>query len=328
MCKIQKKKLCTGSGRKIGHCIIGLLVALQPISSHAKSQTASVQVIKKKNADQSAAYRKPCSKRYKQLALDGGLASDQDPLSAITATFRPRRLWGVEENTSIVTTEVGDRVLRVQYPKGSLAPSRRDAPLGGAGFLSSVGMGENVERACLSYNVMFESGFKFSRGGKLPGLFGGENAPTGGARPKDDDGFSMRLMWREDGHGEIYGYFPNMEPISEHAGMAIGAGSWRFRRKRWTTIELEVVLNTPGKTNGIARLWIDDEIKIDARGIRYRDTQQLSIDGLIFSTFFGGRGDQFKSPRLSHAQFANFKIFVHPSDQLDRKDATEAGSTP
>ena len=36
---------------------------------------------------------------------------------------------------------------------------------------------------------------------------------------------------------------------------------------RWVDLEQEVVLNEPGKANGIVRLWVNDELRVDAKGL-------------------------------------------------------------
>ena len=66
----------------------------------------------------------------------------------------------------------------------------------------------------MSYDVQFEEGFDFVKGGKLPGLFGGEGN-TGGGIPTGMDGFSARMMWRGNGRVVQYVYYPDQP---EHFG--------------------------------------------------------------------------------------------------------------
>jgi hypothetical protein len=56
----------------------------------------------------------------------------------------------------------------------------------------------------MSYRLKFSPGFDWKKGGKLPGLCGGEGkgnaaCPVGCSTVSKDRGFSTRLMWREDG---------------------------------------------------------------------------------------------------------------------------------
>jgi hypothetical protein len=43
-------------------------------------------------------------------------------------------------------------------------------------------------------------------------------------------------------------------------------------------------------------------------GIVYRTTRNLKIDGLFFSTFFGGRDSSWASPSDQYAEFAEFSV--------------------
>jgi hypothetical protein len=56
----------------------------------------------------------------------------------------------------------------------------------------------------ISYEVAFDSGFDWVKGGKLPGLRGGPdpNNCSGGNQANGTNCFSSRLMWRTDGAGE------------------------------------------------------------------------------------------------------------------------------
>jgi hypothetical protein len=252
-----------------------------------------------------------CGQRY-AAAPAIALRSDAPAAVAIAAAFRPERVWGVAENVRILSAAAGEpTVLEVRYPEGSIAPSS-GAPRGGAGFVSRAGLEHGVEAACLSYRVRFAPGFAFARGGKLPGLFGGDG-PVGGAAA--DAGFSTRLMWRQDGLGELYAYVP--ERASRH-GLSLGRGAWRFPVGRWVTVEQELVLNDPSLADGIARIWIDGVLRFEATGLVFRRDPEVRIAGLMFSTFFGGSDPSWASPMDQQAQFAAFSL------QVPRDDATPA----
>jgi hypothetical protein len=136
----------------------------------------------------------------------------------------------------------GDIVLQMEYPKGSYSGSDS----GGVGGLQLAVYGEGQNRAILSYEVRnldspslshgesqlirvrqvgFNKGFDFVKGGKLPGLYGGDtNAHCTGGQ-NSETCFSLRrehhrlrltgavtitlmtlfphaVMWRQDGQGE------------------------------------------------------------------------------------------------------------------------------
>lgn len=221
-----------------------------------------------------------------------------------------RGMWGLE-NVQIVEMPEDrfERSLRVHYPASSASPAvaRRDSvPIGGAEFRGRLGL-PPYDRLRLSYHVRFSENFDFVKGGKLPGLYGG-TANSGGDTPDGTDGFSARLMWRENGKGEVYAYLPT----SENYGTSIGQGAWRFQPGRWHHVVQEIHLNQTGKANGKIQVWFDDELVVDRSDITFRSTDQLKIDGIFFSTFFGGGDLSWATPEAVYTDFAEFKISEVP----------------
>lgn len=90
-------------------------------------------------------------------------------------------------------------VLQVTYPAGSFSHDS-----GGAQLFSLWNTSNPLQSVLLTYEVAFDQGFDWVKGGKLPGLRGGPNPDgcTGGNKPNGTDCFSARLMWRKDGKGE------------------------------------------------------------------------------------------------------------------------------
>lgn len=109
---------------------------------------------------------------------------DTDPVGKYTppllmADFvAPSFSSGVEEKrVSIVrgNDPRWGRSLRVLYLKGGFGPDE-------GGALWRLDLGRNYEELYLSYWVQFDLGFDFVKGGKLPGLVGGQ-ANSGGDKP-------------------------------------------------------------------------------------------------------------------------------------------------
>ena len=193
----------------------------------------------------------------------------------------------------------------MRYPAGSINPENRAAPQGGAGFLYPGPHPAALPRACLSYDIRFPEGFDFVRGGKLPGLYGG-GAPSGGAAVTDESGFSVRLMWRKDGAGEAYAY--TLDKRNPSYGDSIGRGSWRFMPGQWQHVDLELGVNTPGKADGVLRVWVDGELVIERLDTTYRARASAGIDGMMFSTFFGGHDASWATPREQHVDFRRIEL--------------------
>ncbi|MEO1300568.1 MAG: polysaccharide lyase, partial [Cyanobacteria bacterium J06636_16] len=220
---------------------------------------------------------------------------------------RDGKSWGLSDTMEIVPSSQGKsgQALRVSYPAGSGSPSisrRKGGVLGGGQFYADLDLDPQDELR-LSYDVRFSENFDFVKGGKLPGLFGGEGN-SGGNIPDGTDGFSTRLMWRGDGDGEVYAYLPT----SENYGTSIERGAWQFEPGDWTRVEQEVKLNHPKRSDGEIRLWVNDELVIDQRDLKFRTVDSLKIDGVFFSTFFGGGDPSWATPRDVHADFANFAV--------------------
>lgn len=104
--------------------------------------------------------------------------------------------------------------------------------------------------------------------GKLPGLYGGKTSCTGGDPAHDC--FSTRIMWRENGKGELYLYanreaqdpaicqMPN-NYCSPKYGWSLNTGAWTFQRGAWTDIEETITLNTPGVRNGVLSVKVNGQ---------------------------------------------------------------------
>jgi polysaccharide lyase-like protein len=196
----------------------------------------------------------------------------------------------------------GGTVLRVSYPKGSASPTAaRDDNATEGGTQAYLLLDRPREALTLRYQVRFPAGFQFVKGGKLPGLFGG-TAGSGGEHRAD--GFSTRFMWRADGAGEVYAYLPEQEGY----GDSLGRGSWTFPTGEWAEIAQRVELNSPGRADGTVAVTLNGSEVFRQSGLVYRSTPDLRIDGVFFSTFFGGDDSTWASPADQYADFAGFTL--------------------
>ena len=209
------------------------------------------------------------------------------------------------DNLAIIE-ESGARVrrfLRVSYPQGSSSPrsNRADGVKdGGAQFYGTLETGP-VDHSFVRYYVRFEPGFDFVKGGKLPGFYGGTQV-SGGRTPNGTDGFSTRFMWRAAGQGEVYAYLPS----SPRFGTSLGRGNFSFTAGGWQCLEQEVRLNAPGASDGALRAWLDGKLVYQNEHLVFRSVRTLQIEGVFFSTFFGGGDASWAPTRDQHADFAHF----------------------
>jgi hypothetical protein len=196
-------------------------------------------------------------------------------------------------------------VMRVRYPADSasqLSAATADTPHGGAqAYLAWTG--GPVDEAYLRYYVRFPADFDFVKGGKLPGLYGG-TVTSGRKIPDGTDGFSTRFMWRAKGAAEVYAYLPS----SVGHGTSIGRGSWAWPTGVWVEVQQHVRLNRPGHADGQVRVWVNGVPVLSQGGLTFRTVADLRIEGLFFSTFFGGGDASWATPRDQHADFAGFAL--------------------
>ena len=164
-------------------------------------------------------------------------------------------------------------------------------------------------RGYLSYKVRFSPDFDFRRGGKLPGLVGGR-ANTGGERPTGMDGFSARVMWRENGAVVQYVYHQDQEAQFGDDYPWNKGHPRHFTKGVWHSIEVVVEANTPGKYDGSMRAWMDGDLALEHEGIRLRATDEYGVDGFYFSTFFGGNDPSWAPTKDEYIEFDDFVILL------------------
>jgi len=170
---------------------------------------------------------------------------------------------------------------------------------------------DDIEEATLEYQFMFEKKFEFNKGGKLPGLAGG-NRPTGG---KDSShGFSARLMWYSNGtKGSVedtskadlfmYLYYPDKtETYGENIPL-----NYRIDSGKWYSVKMNIKMNTINKDNGILKVYINNNLVLD-KNIVWRK-EQYGISAFLFHTFFGGSTDEWKVPKTESSYFDNILIY-------------------
>ncbi|MCP5149642.1 MAG: hypothetical protein H6982_02745 [Chromatiales bacterium] len=176
----------------------------------------------------------------------------------------------------------------------------------------SCPLGERGLEYALAYDVRFEPGFQFVKGGKLHGL-GPDAVASGGKRPRPDE-WSARVAFRPEGGIEAYVYHQDQKG---RFGEIFRARAFRFVPGRYYRVELQVRVNsTSALADGHVRLLVDDELLVDQGGLRFRGTDgnRGLISRFLFSTFHGGGSPEW-APRDADgkyvavfASFDNFEI--------------------
>ncbi|KAF9239164.1 polysaccharide lyase family 14 protein [Melanogaster broomeanus] len=228
--------------------------------------------------------------------------------------------------------------MQAYYPQGSYTLSRE--PNGGISFYAPGPANVDLttaKEATFGYSIYFEADFGWQKGGKLPGLYGGDTAEgsvscSGGSRSTSC--FSARLMWRTDGAGEIYSYLPpytdpqfaaneaqcTVPPYSEcnpDYGASIGRGAFYFTSGQWNTVSQRVRLNDIGQPNGELELYVGSVSVINVGGLILRDSEEGRIRGIMMQTFFGGMQMKFLNVDvvLTQIVIGSTADFACPKDQ-------------
>lgn len=229
------------------------------------------------------------------------------PASSSAAAISPEsRMFGPSFDTRRAFCTFGhpqqtiaDDVLSVRYPAGSSAQSD-GPPYGGAQMCLPFAAGP-VRHATLTYKVRFPLGFQFVKGGKLPGLYGGDEPFSGGEH--NPNGWSLRLMWRTSGAAEIYAY----TAATSGYGDEYGKGNFAWKADgQWHTVTEKVALNTPGAADGRVTLAYDSTTYITQNNLDITTTD-TPVGGLFFSTFYGGNENSWAPSADMHVDFADFR---------------------
>ena len=159
----------------------------------------------------------------------------------------------------------------------------------------------------LVYNVKFHSDFEFTKGGKLHGL--GPHSPTTGCTKKTPDGWSARVNFSKGGQPKIYIY--DQDRPRNCGSSYYGETGFKFSKGVWHTVALYVKLNSPGKRNGVAKLFVDGKQHIQVDDIQFRDasSDRSLIQKFLFSTFHGGSSKGHTPSKVVKAKFDNFRVF-------------------
>jgi hypothetical protein len=152
----------------------------------------------------------------------------------------------------------------------------------------------------LEYRLRFDTGYDFSRGGKIPGLAGG-TAPTGCVQT-DGSGFSARMMWRQN--GKLIGYIYDLDqrvPCGEGIDTPVN-----FNPGQWYSIKERVRINTARNHDGLLQIWVDDKLVIDQKNRAYMiEGPNRLINQVLFHSFFGGSTQDWAPSRNCTISFSD-----------------------
>jgi hypothetical protein len=221
----------------------------------------------------------------------------------------PRWSSGVQEGRVKIVQDKNATIgkcLQVLYPGGTFGPDQ-----GGAQWI--LNFDQSYEELYCSYRIKFEKYFVFVKGGKIPGLAGGKGN-TGGHVPNGMDGWSARMMWKQQGKIIQYVYHPGQSgKFGDTYDWQNAAGDVLcFKPDQWYQVEHHIIMNKPGMNNGKIEAWLDGKKSLEINDIKFRDVNDFAIDKFQFSTFFGGSDYSWSATKDEYLYFDDFIVSTKP----------------
>ncbi len=252
---------------------------------------------------------------------DRDIDKDADVLFATGfESFLWKRDWSFVSSGSNVDTVAGDEALRLRPLSGKAL--RVEVPKGkhlglNMGYKFKDKTGAEPEEIYFRYYLRLADTWNGAlEGGKLPGISGTYDRGGWGGRKSDGyNGWSARgEFWRMPGPGNPlrdrvpvgnYGYHAQMQDFWGDPWYWSRHMLGLLERNRWYAIEQYVKLNTPGRSDGILRAWVDGHLAFEKTDIRYRDTDALKIEMVWMNVYHGGGNP---APQTAHLFIDNVVI--------------------
>lgn len=190
--------------------------------------------------------------------------------------------WGVSDNVTVVSQPAGgDHSLVMQVALTPVAgyDNTEGAGSNGMGFKWQQGYLENQKSACLHYKFKLSEGFQFGQGGVLPGLYAATREGNAGG----DEKASFRMVWDRNGKA---GMRIGLSAGKEDAVQEVNWRASKLAKNKWVEVEQEVALNTPGRSDGAIRLWVDGELVHEKDGAILRKHPETRLLGVIADTHY------------------------------------------
>jgi hypothetical protein len=214
--------------------------------------------------------RYPAPTRYSLHTADGALLSPIELQARVGFDE-----WGVIGNAKVVEAAEAPAGAALEVTLATVpdtAGTGRHA--NGVAFRWSPTGVRAATAACLAYDLWLPDDFDFAAGGLLPGIFGAAPAAAAGD-PAAATGFTARLQWRAGGEGAL--------EVAGAGGRfrSVAAPRFELPKGRWTRVEQELVLSTPGAEDGVVRLWLDGALKAETTQALLRKDESVGIAGVL-----------------------------------------------
>lgn len=232
--------------------------------------------------------------------------------------------WMLGDERSQIDDEIshyGYKSLRIFYPKGEFGPEN-------SGYLAPFQL-ESADEYYLSFWARFSEEFSWGGArseGKLGiGLAGGASC-SGGQTCTGDNGFSSRLIWRENGQAALYYYsMDKTGPYGDKAYLINSDGSpVYYPRGEWFNIvqrlKVNTVTNGQANADGEIEIWYNGQAAAKVSGLRFVSNTD-KVDKAYFASFYGGGTADYAPSRDSYIWYDDIKVSSLRSDicELDQE---------
>jgi hypothetical protein len=231
----------------------------------------------------------PCKERFTTAMR---LSLERDGVPATVAGLQGQLAnsdWNLVDAARVVSLSSGPakQAFELDLAKVPSVARTSGETRAGIGFSWMPQPFKRREAACLTYSVRPGENFSFGRGGRLPGLQGSSTAEGDGPQAT----VSVRFAWNASGELDTYSQLSGWPE-----GRSLGGkrGKLALEPGRWSELEQEIVLNTPGKPDGVLRVWQDGRLIVQRTDILYRTSPSLTLSGVLAETVGGAPADEAK----------------------------------
>jgi hypothetical protein len=181
-------------------------------------------------------------------------------------------------NVTVVTTDApdGTRAARAALVAGTQNPTTYAEHVFGDWY-SLPSPKTKVEEVYLRFYSRFSSGYQWPNTGQKVVIFNLMNGVDGDRR------YQVYISINSDGTYRVdHSYIDTWQffGLSQNVGSAV-----RARFDQWDKLKLYVRLNSPGQSNGIVRLWVNDVLKLEYTNRNIRQSTSYGLSKLILSAW-------------------------------------------
>ncbi len=191
------------------------------------------------------------------------------------------------------------------YSKGGVQITVKKGSHHGGSFkwMLKENLGFEPEELYAEYRVKYDKSMnKF--GGKAPGFDGTYGKAGWGNRPgKGVNGWSARGTLRTEGRSTVRNSFYVYHTNTGNNGKTWGDAVWWKKGgdmdyNKWYHVKQYIKLNTPGKSNGILKAWVNGKLVFERSNWNFRKVSDLKIYAYWFNYYNGGRDTAKKTGTL------------------------------